>query len=181
MGITRSEAIKTLKEHLSHWERLLQEHICEEQEGIDTISALKLAIASLETDEAYQLEYERPEFCKDCISREQALRELKESAEHHANDSREEVLLRRDRDIIKALPSVTPQEPKIGHWISHRKHCENLGVIPSGLGAYEWCSNCDCGIDVREWYRNNHYNYCPNCGAKMVEPQESEDNNAEVN
>jgi hypothetical protein len=47
----------------------------------------------------------------DCISREQALKELKESAEHHANDSREEVLLRRDRDIIRALPSVTPQEP----------------------------------------------------------------------
>lgn len=51
--------------------------------------------------------------CKaeDCISREQALRELKESAEHHANNSREIVLLRRDRDIIRALPSVTPQEP----------------------------------------------------------------------
>ena len=47
----------------------------------------------------------------DCISREQALRELKESAEHHANNSREEMLLRRDRDIIRALPSVTPQEP----------------------------------------------------------------------
>lgn len=47
----------------------------------------------------------------DAISREQALRELKESAEHHANDSREEVLLRRDRNIIRALPSVTPQEP----------------------------------------------------------------------
>ena len=50
----------------------------------------------------------------DCISREQALRELKESAEHHANDSREEVLLRRDRDIIRNLPSVTSQEPS---WI----------------------------------------------------------------
>ena len=61
-------------------------------------------------------------------------------------------------------------QPKTGHWISHKEHCENLGVMPSGLGAYEWCSNCDCGIDVREWHRN-HYNYCPNCGAKM----ESED------
>ena len=60
------------------------------------------------------------------------------------------------------------QEPKTGHWISHREHCENLGVMPSGLGAYEWCSNCDCGIDVREWHRN-YYNYCPNCGAKMEE------------
>ena len=57
-------------------------------------------------------------------------------------------------------------EPKTGQWISHREHCENLGVMPSGLGAYEWCSNCDCGIDVREWHRNN-YNFCPNCGVKM--------------
>ena len=75
---------------------------------------------------------------------------------------------------VSQLPSVTPQEPKTGHWIGHREHCENLGVVPSGLGAYEWCSNCDCGIDVREWHRNK-YNYCPNCGAKMVEPQESEE------
>lgn len=56
----------------------------------------------------------KKESCEDCISREQALKELKESAENHANDSREEVLLRRDRDIIRALPSVTPQQPK---WI----------------------------------------------------------------
>ena len=65
------------------------------------------------------------------------------------------------------------QEPKTGHWIGHREHCENLGVMPSGLGTYEWCSNCDCGIDVREWHRN-HYNYCPNCGAKMVESEDKE-------
>ena len=84
-----------------------------------------------------------------------------------------EVFSRYLRDYF--LTSVTPQEPKIGRWIGHREHCENLGVMPSGLGAYEWCSNCDCGIDVREWHRN-HYNYCPNCGVKMVEPQESEDN-----
>lgn len=57
-------------------------------------------------------------------------------------------------------------EPKTGHWIEHVEHCESIGAIPSGLGAYKWCSNCDCGIDVREWHRNN-YNYCPNCGADM--------------
>lgn len=71
-------------------------------------------------------------------------------------------------EAVKAIPSA---EPKTGHWIGHREHCENLGVMPSGLGAYEWCSNCDCGIDVREWHRN-HYNYCPNCGAEMVEGSE---------
>ena len=50
----------------------------------------------------------------DCISRAQALKELKESAVFHVNDSREEALLRRDRDIIRALPPVPPQEPR---WI----------------------------------------------------------------
>ena len=73
------------------------------------------------------------------------------------------------RDVANALDmaiKALEQETIKGHWISHREHCENLGVMPSGLGAYEWCSNCDCGIDVREWYRNQ-YNYCPKCGAKM--------------
>lgn len=65
-------------------------------------------------------------------------------------------------DVLKWLE----QQPKTGHWISHREHCKNLGVMPSGLGAYEWCSNCDCGIDVKEFHMN-HYNYCPNCGANM--------------
>jgi hypothetical protein len=48
------------------------------------------------------------ELCEDAVSRSQALKELEESAKHHANDSREEVLLRRDREIIRALPSVKP-------------------------------------------------------------------------
>ena len=80
--------------------------------------------------------------------------------------------LRKEAEMkVYKLEKALEQEPKTGHWIGHREHCENLGVMPSGLGAYEWCSNCDCGIDVREWHRN-HYNYCPNCGAKMAEPEE---------
>jgi hypothetical protein len=84
----------------------------------------------------------------DCISRKQAIRELKESAEHHANDSREEALLRRDRDIIKALPPVTPIRPK-GHWIPRNAY----------LLKYK-CSECN--------YKSEKYNYCPNCGAEMI-------------
>lgn len=72
---------------------------------------------------------------------------------------------------ICTLKDTEERKSKTGHWISHREHCENLGVTPSGLGAYEWCSNCDCGIDIMEWHRN-HYNYCPNCGAKMQEVEE---------
>ena len=100
----------------------------------------------------------------DCISRADVLQILLDY--DYANEN---ALVLKE---IKALHPVTPQTRK-GHWIGHREHCENLGVMPSGLGAYEWCSECDCGIDVREWHRN-HYNYCPNCGARMVEPQESE-------
>lgn len=66
-------------------------------------------------------------------------------------------------------------KPNGGHWISHNEHCEKIGVKPSGLGAYIWCSNCDCGIDIGEFYRI-HYNFCPNCGADMRETRESEDN-----
>lgn len=62
--------------------------------------------------------------------------------------------------------------PKGGHWISHNEHCEKIGVKPGSLGAYIWCSNCDCGIDIGEFYRI-HYNFCPNCGADMRETRES--------
>ena len=55
---------------------------------------------------------------------------------------------------IRALPSVTPQQ-KTGRWID-----------PDGDNAI--CSCCN---------RLNHLygTYCKHCGAKMVEPQESED------
>lgn len=98
------------------------------------------------------------ESCEDAISRKEVL------------ETFGELLGVWGRRALMELPSVQPQ-PKIGHWVGHREHCENLGVIPSGLGAYEWCSNCDCGIDVREWHENN-YNFCPNCGADMREVEE---------
>lgn len=54
------------------------------------------------------------------------------------------------------------KQPKTGHWIVHEK--------PNGIRYLE-CSCCNI------WYLNEHLlrnSYCPNCGAKMVEPQESE-------
>lgn len=73
-----------------------------------------------------------------------------------------------DEEDIEALEmaiKALEQQSKTGHWIS-------LGGVPSSLGVYRWCSNCDCGIAVNEFHRN-HYNFCPNCGVKM----EGEDEN----
>ena len=68
---------------------------------------------------------------------------------------------------IMVLPSVNLQEPKTGHWIAQDIHnchtdfkCSECGYIHSFMHIY--------GEPTAD------YTYCPNCGAKMVEPQESE-------
>ena len=71
---------------------------------------------------------------------------------------------------INELPSVTPIRPK-GRWIDKQHLC--------GYCSAE-CSSChkrsngyvhDNGFSLEYKY----YDFCPNCGAKMVEPQESEE------
>jgi uncharacterized OB-fold protein len=57
-------------------------------------------------------------------------------------------------EIIKALE----QEPKTGHWKD----------IPKYKDIAWCCSEC-------ERFTTMKHNYCPRCGAKMIEPQESED------
>lgn len=62
-------------------------------------------------------------------------------------------------DAIRVMPSVTPQEPKTGHW------------IPLGYEDEWWGEVCTCSECGSSMFRSN---YCPNCGAKMIEPQERE-------
>lgn len=62
-------------------------------------------------------------------------------------------------DAINNVPSVNPQE-QTGHWISHYDE-------DSKEGWYE-CDRCHTE-------RAFNTDYCPDCGAKMVEPQESEE------
>ena len=64
-----------------------------------------------------------------------------------------ELVLHGDRvttDKIKWL------ESKTGHWIK------------SNIGGAKVCSVCQSHMGL------SNFKYCPNCGAKMVEPQESE-------
>lgn len=77
-------------------------------------------------------------------------------------------------DKIKALPSVTPTRKK-GKWIRTYKigfgeFAEYEVELIDGFVA----DNCHCSECGEELEKGERGIYCPNCGAKMVEPQESE-------
>ena len=66
----------------------------------------------------------------------------------------------------KSSASPIEQEPKTGHWI------KVLDVV-NEYGSETYHHECsECGSDKSGWGK---FIYCPDCGAKMVEPQESED------
>lgn len=101
--------------------------------------------------------------CEDAISRQAVLNKiLKFSVTAGRNVSVKGLWTE-----VNDLPSVTPQ-PKAGHWIladeQNKEDVEN--------DNYRFiCSKCQ--------YSDNHAKgtivpYCWNCGAKMVEPKESE-------
>ena len=59
-------------------------------------------------------------------------------------------------EFIKELPSVTPQEPKTGHWI-------NTGDYYTG--AYGTIDYVECSCCHYESLEEG--DFCPNCGADM--------------
>ena len=74
--------------------------------------ACKVAVASLKTDEAYDLMYEEPDFCEDCISRKQAIQGLGEQP-YAWTDSDFEIQQIQDwkntKAMLEELPSVLPK------------------------------------------------------------------------
>jgi len=112
-------------------------------------------------EQLHELGYEfgqKIEQCDDAISR-QAIMKLKR---HNLVEGQFVSLY-----DIERLPSVQPK-PKTGHWIEidDEPHevweCDHCGFVIDGSGCIE-------PYEYRDTYK-----YCPNCGARMVEPQESE-------
>lgn len=91
--------------------------------------------------------------CEDCISR-QAVCDMIEKAQI-ITDGEFCGYCIEDIDI-NTLPSVTPQ-PKTGHWVRVDKNKLR-------------CSKCEV-IHLIAQYPNGKIDWCPNCGAKMVESQ----------
>lgn len=150
-GITRSESIKQLhrlKADINHGlafvSKTKDKHLA--------LESLDMAIASLETDEAYDLEYELTKNDLgvdvhdnnvgniDCISRADAIGiiAVECSAEKLDIDYAKFLMLRR---AIKALPTVTPQEPR---WIPVNER------LPEDSGEY-------LVSVIDEYNENQHY------------------------
>ena len=62
-------------------------------------------------------------------------------------------------DALQYVIGMLEQEPKVGHWIK---------ISPANI--YE-CSECGQNVMTQDICA---YKFCHGCGAKMVEPQESE-------
>jgi hypothetical protein len=116
-------------------------------EGEDTVY--------VERDDILELLEQEP--CEDCISRQGAIIQLS----HNKTGGDDcDVIIQKDIETIKALPSVTPQ-PKVGHWIDIM-----VGDMPAQV-----CDQCKTFYPLS--YTGGGHNYCPSCGSRMVEPQES--------
>ena len=112
----------------------------------------------------------------DCISRARAIERLKlnlpiSQGADNSRDRHRYMQALADIQAIRELPSVTPQEPKTGHWKAFI-HDAYHGTDEDGEPIWRevtvyHCSQCNRRTVIKE-------KYCPNCGAKMVEPQESE-------
>ena len=102
--------------------------------------------------------------CKDAISRADVITEMGElnavsfyEANEHSKEAYYEI-----KNMIKTISPVTPSKPK-GHWIETEYH--------------RWrCSVCrEKGMSEWDNIHADRTNFCPDCGAEMVEPQESEE------
>lgn len=91
---------------------------------------------------------------------------LRKCAKEHENDITSFAHIRVSdlcRDTANLLEELE-QEPKAGHWVK----------VTNGRGGHE-CDLCHEYAPSYQSGKEHLTNYCPNCGAKMIEPQERSD------
>ena len=130
------------------------------EEAIDIIKCLAWHTRPNEEDIEQAIKALEQEHCDHAISCDIAVANVQELAKLHPNDANN---LNR---VIKCLETLPPVQPKIGHWILKEKGLKITSYYCSECGRYV---RDDTGYDV-----SKDYPFC-HCGAKMIEPQESED------
>jgi hypothetical protein len=112
--------------------------------------------------------YKEQEPCEDAISREAALEAiLTRVPDFCGSDECGNLIYRNETaSYIRNLPSVTPKQ-KTGHWFYDESienwRCSECKETPKTIG---YCGSANFMVE--------HFKFCNHCGAKMVEPQESE-------
>ena len=155
--MTREEAIKFGKTILL---------VADSNDDDSAIEFARIAISALEQEP-----------CDDAISREAVIKLAYDMSEIDGEHFDKPCMVVDVEDIQK-LPSVTRQT---GEWITDaRTYYEELNK--RGLGVDEYtpyftddiaCSACLAKYNTID-NETEFFKFCPNCGAKMVEPQESE-------
>lgn len=114
----------------------------------------------------------KPIECEDAISRQAAQEGLNHLMDSDGfRDSVGYVQKSLVRKMLVNLPLVTLRQ-RTGHWIKCDCWSEGVGMGEI-YGYYYQCSECQ--KKVKDGYAKCDSKYCSNCGAKMIEPQESED------
>ena len=54
----------------------------------------------------------------------------------------------------------TCEKEKTGTWLTQSEFCDKMGIRPSGLIDFFWCSECNRPSNFKS-------QYCPDCGTKM--------------
>lgn len=145
--MTREEAIETLKENSCA--------MC----AYGSQNMMSCDIRGCDNRDAIKALEQLP--CEDAISRQAVLDmticdgiSCNECSFNTCEDGQSGCLL---GERISKIPPVTPQ-PKTGHW----------KYVTDKTGHWVW--ECDkCG-----WQQRFNTKFCPDCGAKMIESQESE-------
>lgn len=112
--------------------------------------------------------------CEDCISRQAVLDEIDDTNRRGGFGCK--LSYTRCRGHIEQLPPVTQKPETVTEFADRCRECGakyGKWIFVDKAKEHAHCSECDYGnVDL---FDGRPHNYCPNCGAKMAEPQESEE------
>ena len=110
--------------------------------------------------------------CENCISREAVDEYITNLLSGYLYDE-ERTRLEDLTAYIWELPSVTPKQ-KTGRWLMPQQD----DGMSDPIYYQVRCSECGFDLDPQTWHMELHQygadKYCPNCGARMTESEETE-------